>query len=168
MWRALLVTLFLVAPSSAFRSAPTSSRLRLVSPLIKKTPVPTNKLWEATAASAEVPKEDVVEGEMLKMEAAVQEIAQDEDQLSELTLRLRKYAAYFCNLFPVWTLITAATALARPKSFLGIPPSTFPAQIGLLMLCMVRRYIPIQSARGSSASSSCCMFIGYNSQTKRL
>jgi bile acid:Na+ symporter, BASS family len=51
-------------------------------------------------------------------------------------VQFRKYAQIFCNLFPVWTLITASTALARPKTFLSIPPSTFPAQIGMLMLCM--------------------------------
>ena len=51
-------------------------------------------------------------------------------------IKLRKYAATFCNLFPVWTVITAAIALTRPSTFLGIPPSTFPAQIGMLMLCM--------------------------------
>lgn len=51
-------------------------------------------------------------------------------------VKIRKYARYFCNLFPVWTLLTAVTALQRPQVFLGIPPSTFPAQIGVLMLCM--------------------------------
>lgn len=50
--------------------------------------------------------------------------------------RFRKYAQYFCNLFPIWTLLTAVMALSRPATFLSIPPSTFPAQIGLLMLCM--------------------------------
>ena len=50
--------------------------------------------------------------------------------------QFRKYGSYFCNCFPIWTLLTALTALARPKTFLGTPPSTFPAQIGLLMLCM--------------------------------
>lgn len=48
----------------------------------------------------------------------------------------RKYAQIFCNLFPIWTLLTAATALKVPSVYLGIPPSSFPAQIGLLMLCM--------------------------------
>ena len=50
--------------------------------------------------------------------------------------KFRKGSRIFCNLFPVWTLLTAATALARPSTFLKIPPSTFPAQIGMLMLCM--------------------------------
>mgnify|MGYP003870031247 CR=1 FL=1 len=57
-------------------------------------------------------------------------------QVVDRMAQFRKYAQYFCNLFPVWTLITAATALARPTTFLSIPPSTFPAQIGMLMLCM--------------------------------
>jgi len=48
----------------------------------------------------------------------------------------KKYARRFCNLFPVWTLITAAVALKKPSVFLKIPPSTFTAQIGVLMLCM--------------------------------
>jgi hypothetical protein len=48
----------------------------------------------------------------------------------------RKYGSQFCNLFPIWTLITAGVALKRPSTFLSIPSSTFPAQIGLLMLCM--------------------------------
>ena len=48
----------------------------------------------------------------------------------------KKYAARFCNLFLVWTLMTACLALKRPSTFLAIPSSTFPAQIGLLMLCM--------------------------------
>jgi BASS family bile acid:Na+ symporter len=51
-------------------------------------------------------------------------------------VKIRKFARYFCNLFPVWTLLTAVTALRHPQVFLGIPPSTFPAQIGVLMLCM--------------------------------
>jgi BASS family bile acid:Na+ symporter len=50
--------------------------------------------------------------------------------------QFRKFAQVFCNLFPVWTLLTALTALISPSTFLGIPPSTFPTQIGLLMLCM--------------------------------
>ena len=50
--------------------------------------------------------------------------------------QFRKFAQVFCNLFPVWPLLTALTALIRPSTFLGIPPSTFPTQIGLLMLCM--------------------------------
>lgn len=50
--------------------------------------------------------------------------------------KVRKFATIFCNLFPVWTVITAAVALTRPSTFLSIPPSTFPAQIGMLMLCM--------------------------------
>lgn len=53
-----------------------------------------------------------------------------------LVAKARKYASYFCNLFPIWTLLTAGTALARPETFLSIPSSTFPAQIGMLMLCM--------------------------------
>jgi len=51
-------------------------------------------------------------------------------------VKLRKYASTFCNLFPIWTLLTAGTALYRPSTFLSIPSSTFPAQIGMLMLCM--------------------------------
>jgi BASS family bile acid:Na+ symporter len=50
--------------------------------------------------------------------------------------KFRKYAQIFCNLFPVWTLFTALSALKWPHLYLGIPPSTFPAQIGMLMLCM--------------------------------
>ena len=55
---------------------------------------------------------------------------------SVLVKKLRRYAITFCNLFPVWTLLTALVALRRPATFLRIPASTFPAQIGLLMLCM--------------------------------
>ena len=55
---------------------------------------------------------------------------------SLLVQRLRQYASTFCNLFPVWTLLTATIALRRPQTFLTIPASTFPAQIGMLMLCM--------------------------------
>jgi len=55
---------------------------------------------------------------------------------SAVVTKLRKYATTFCNLFPVWTVLTAAVALSRPQTFLKIPSSTFPAQIGMLMLCM--------------------------------
>lgn len=55
---------------------------------------------------------------------------------SDLGTKLRKYASRFCNCFPIWILMTALVALARPATFLSIPSSTFPAQIGLLMLCM--------------------------------
>lgn len=55
---------------------------------------------------------------------------------SAVVIKLRKYATTFCNLFPVWTVLTAAVALSRPQTFLKIPSSTFPAQIGMLMLCM--------------------------------
>ena len=57
-------------------------------------------------------------------------------EVSDVKMRLnvtrmdtfRKYAQSFCNLFPVWTVLTAATALKKPSVYLGIPPSTFPAQ----------------------------------------
>lgn len=55
---------------------------------------------------------------------------------SDRMIQFRKYAQFFCNCFPIWTLITASLALSRPATFLSIPPSTFPLQIGLLMLCM--------------------------------
>lgn len=60
----------------------------------------------------------------------------DDEKPAPTMETFRKYAQIFCNMFPVWTVITAATALKRPSLYLGIPPSTFPAQIGLLMLCM--------------------------------
>jgi hypothetical protein len=63
-------------------------------------------------------------------------VAAEDDASSDGMATFRKYAQIFCNLFPVWTLITAVSALKKPEIFLGIPPSTFPAQIGMLMLCM--------------------------------
>lgn len=50
--------------------------------------------------------------------------------------KFKKNASRFCNLFPIWTLITAIIALKKPSTFLSVPSSTFPAQIGLLMLSM--------------------------------
>ena len=50
--------------------------------------------------------------------------------------QFQNYARNFCNLFPVWTVLTAAVALKKPEIYLSIPTSTFSAQIGLLMLCM--------------------------------
>lgn len=50
--------------------------------------------------------------------------------------RFRKASAIFCNLFPVWTLLTAATALYRPAVFDSIDPKSFTGLIGALMLCM--------------------------------
>ena len=50
--------------------------------------------------------------------------------------KFRKYTQFFSNLFPLWIVVTASTAMKFPYLYLGIPPSTFPAQIGLLMLCM--------------------------------
>jgi bile acid:Na+ symporter, BASS family len=50
--------------------------------------------------------------------------------------QVHKFARTFCNLFPVWTVLTAAVALKKPDIFLRIPTSTFSAQIGMLMLCM--------------------------------
>jgi bile acid:Na+ symporter, BASS family len=69
---------------------------------------------------------------LLFQTALEREIPQPVDRMAQF----RKYAQIFCNMFPIWTLLTAATALSRPSTFLSIPPSTFPAQIGLLMLCM--------------------------------
>ena len=50
--------------------------------------------------------------------------------------RFRKASTIICNLFPVWTLITAATALYRPAIFESIDPKSFTGLIGALMLCM--------------------------------
>ena len=50
--------------------------------------------------------------------------------------KLQQLARQFCNLFPVWTVLTAATALYQPSTFAWISPSTFSPMIGLLMLCM--------------------------------
>jgi BASS family bile acid:Na+ symporter len=59
-----------------------------------------------------------------------------EDEESPNMDNVRKKVQILCNLFPLWIVLTAATALKLPSLYLGIPPSTFPSQIGLLMLCM--------------------------------
>jgi len=50
--------------------------------------------------------------------------------------RFRKASAMICNFFPVWTLITAGSALYRPALFESIDPKSFTGLIGALMLCM--------------------------------
>ena len=50
--------------------------------------------------------------------------------------RFRKASAIFCNLFPVWTLLTAGSALYKPAIFDSIDPKSFTGLIGALMLCM--------------------------------
>jgi hypothetical protein len=75
------------------------------------------------------------------------DVAAAADKDSPKLVKFKKYAQYFCNMFPIWTLITAGTALARPNVFLGIPPSTFPAQIGMLMLCMGISLRPVDFKR---------------------
>jgi hypothetical protein len=62
-------------------------------------------------------------------------------------VQARKYASYFCNLFPLWTVLTAGTALLKPSIFLSVPKSTFPTQIGLLMLCMGITLKPVDFQR---------------------
>ena len=50
--------------------------------------------------------------------------------------RFRKASTIICNLFPVWTLLTAGSALYRPAIFESIDPKSFTGLIGALMLCM--------------------------------
>ena len=50
--------------------------------------------------------------------------------------RFRQASALICNLFPVWTLVTAGSALYRPALFEHIDPKSFTGLIGALMLCM--------------------------------
>ena len=50
--------------------------------------------------------------------------------------QFRKGAAIFCNLFPLWTCLTAGTALADPSFFAGVGTKHFTGLIGMLMLCM--------------------------------
>ena len=50
--------------------------------------------------------------------------------------KFRKYAQIFCNLFPLWTVLTAGTALYNPHSFDFVNPKYFSQMIGALMLCM--------------------------------
>ena len=76
--------------------------------------------------------------------------ANESEQSAKETSRLakfRQYAQTFCNLFPIWIVATALTALVKPSTFLSIPSSTFPAQIGLLMLCMGISLTPQDFAR---------------------
>ena len=127
----LLVLLSWGCPTTAFQSrSPLSTRGRLVvhapSPLFLSSPVETaEEDVKEEVAAIEVPVES---------EQAVQAV----EPTTSLSAgeRARKYAKTFCNLFPVWTILTAAVALKRPQTFLSIPSSTFPAQIGMLMLCM--------------------------------
>ncbi|CAB9518238.1 Sodium/pyruvate cotransporter BASS2, chloroplastic [Seminavis robusta] len=84
----------------------------------RKQNLKTTALWESTTSSLD------------------QDLPVPQEQPSAQMVKFRKYAQAFCNLFPIWTLLTAGTALARPSTFLSIPASTFPAQIGMLMLCM--------------------------------
>lgn len=110
--------------TTAFQSVvqPFSLLRPIVSPSVNSR-IPPRALFDTTIPT-EVPEEDT----------AV--TTTNANTPSPSVARARKYASYFCNLFPVWTLVTAATALARPSTFLRIPSSTFPAQIGMLMLCM--------------------------------
>jgi BASS family bile acid:Na+ symporter len=50
--------------------------------------------------------------------------------------QFRKGAAVFCNLFPVWTCLTAGAALANPSLFTSVDTKHFTGLIGMLMLCM--------------------------------
>jgi BASS family bile acid:Na+ symporter len=50
--------------------------------------------------------------------------------------RFRKGATVFCNLFPLWTCLTAGSALLDPSLFTGVDTKHFTALIGMLMLCM--------------------------------
>jgi BASS family bile acid:Na+ symporter len=50
--------------------------------------------------------------------------------------QFRKGAAIFCNLFPLWTCLTAGSALLDPSLFTGVDTKHFTALIGMLMLCM--------------------------------
>ena len=49
----------------------------------------------------------------------------------------QKFSDIFSNLFPLWTLLVAATGLLRPGVFAGISTSSFTGLLGLLMLSMV-------------------------------
>ena len=50
--------------------------------------------------------------------------------------KFRRASAYFCNCFPLWTIITALVGLRKPEVFLCISTKYFTGMIGLLMLCM--------------------------------
>ena len=104
-------------------------------PLFRRTNGTPTSLWTTSLEVADVPPLDNSEL-MIKLQSAVEVAQVPSSDNSERMTKLRKYAATFCNFFPVWTVITASIALTRPRTFLSIPPSTFPAQIGMLMLCM--------------------------------
>lgn len=125
----LLVLLCWACPTTAFQSrAPLSIQSRLV------VHAP-NSLF--LSSPVEAAKEDVIEMEVAEASMEIkQEVEVVETTTTSAGERARKYAKMFCNLFPIWTLLTATVALKRPQTFLSIPSSTFPAQIGLLMLCM--------------------------------
>ena len=127
-----LLLVLLVCPTAAFQSR-LATRGRLV------VHAPTSSLF--LSSPVETAEEDVKEEVVAAIEAPVErEQAMEVVETTTTTLsagdRARKYAKSFCNLFPIWTILTAAVALKRPQTFLSIPSSTFPAQIGMLMLCM--------------------------------
>lgn len=113
------------------KQAPLIESLRL----FHRTNGSPTSLWTTALEVAEVPPSEKSEL-TIELRSAVQVAEVPPSDNSELMIKLRKYAATFCNFFPVWTVITASIALTRPKTFLSIPPTTFPAQIGMLMLCM--------------------------------
>jgi len=74
----------------------------------------------------------------------------DEDGCTETKTGLDKFRAFstvFCNLFPVWIVITAATGLLHPPAFAGVSTKYFTALIGALMLCMGITLKPSDFAR---------------------
>ncbi|KAL1515556.1 hypothetical protein AB1Y20_002176 [Prymnesium parvum] len=48
----------------------------------------------------------------------------------------RKASSAFCNLLPLWTVLTACIGLLKPQVFLCVSTKYFTGLIGILMLCM--------------------------------
>jgi hypothetical protein len=106
----------------------------------------TGTFYNTTTSSPSLPDVVVVANPL----TAVNKEPEKEGQqvtISPRMVQARKYASYLCNLFPLWTVLTATTALLKPSIFLSVPKSTFPTQIGLLMLCMGISLKPIDFQR---------------------
>lgn len=59
-----------------------------------------------------------------------------EAEQGDFLSRFRTVSAGFCNLFPLWIVVTALVGLLSPEVFLRVSTKYFTRLIGLLMLCM--------------------------------
>mmetsp|Transcript_14510 Transcript_14510/g.21344 ORF Transcript_14510/g.21344 Transcript_14510/m.21344 type:complete len:428 (-) Transcript_14510:418-1701(-) len=109
---------------------PKSNSAYYAPPSHKRSTLSSSSLFSAASAAAEL--------EAVETPPSTSSGEEDTTEAGKLTPleKFKKGSAIFCNLFPVWTLITAGVALTKPAVFSRVNPNTFTAQIGLLMLCM--------------------------------